>query len=109
MTIITRCGNIGTNMIGICRLIVITLVATYTGFGCIVIDSSGVTIVAIGRSMCSGQWVIIAMDRESCRCPSRVRRVTIITSCGNICSYMIGICGGIENWQMAGSTLPGNL
>jgi len=79
MTINAGCRNAKSDVIGICGVAVIGLVTTHAGIGCAVIVALRVTAEAISCSMGPRQGIISIMDRENCRCPSRVGGMAIIT------------------------------
>ena len=64
MTVDAGRWDIKGDMIWIGGVVVISLVTTHTGVGCVIIVSARVTAVAIDSRVCSGQRVIIIVDRE---------------------------------------------
>jgi len=64
-------------------LVVIPFMAAITGVWRIGIIAGMAKVTIAGNiAMCPGQWIIIIMDRESGRLPSRIGRVTGFTGIG---------------------------
>lgn len=84
-------------------LVVIIDMAAGTGIWCgiIVACMAGIT---IDGSVGSRQGIIVTMDRESCRLPSRIRCVAGLTVGRDAYGGMIWICSLIKGSFMAGKT-----
>ena len=91
MTIVAGGWNIGSYMVWIFRLVVIGLVTTHTRLGSIVIVPARVTAEAISSRMTTRQWIVVAVDRESCGCPAGAGRMAIVACGWYIGSYMVWI------------------
>ena len=101
MAILTSGWQLIGRVIRICCPIIINLVTTHTGIGCIIVIPvvAGDTIVG-NRGMCPDQWVVIIVDREAGRFPAWSRGVTHRTIRWNHERNMVGIQTRIVIWRV---------
>lgn len=82
----------GSLVIGVRRGIIIGLVTTDAGVGCIVVVSIVTGCTVIGYvGMCSNQRIIVVVNRERGRHPVRIRSVTHVTVSRNIQRQVVRI------------------
>ncbi len=92
MAILTGGGQLVGWVIRIGRAVIISLVTTYAGVRCIVIISIVAGGAIVGDAcVCPIQWIIIVVDRESCRLPARRRGMAHGTIRWDHQSNVIGI------------------
>jgi len=90
----------------VCAGVIIGLVAAHTGIrgrGII----SVMTAVAIHRGMSAREGIVIIVNGERGRFPSRDRRMAVGTTCRYVGSLVIRVRAGIVIWQMTGDAIFG--
>ena len=91
MTGLTRGRYAQRPVVGVDRLVVISLVTAYAGVGRVVEIPAHMATVAVYRGMSACQRVISIMDRKSRRFPARVSGMAIFTCEGNSSFSMLWI------------------
>jgi len=101
MTGFTCCWDPGCCVVWIGRLVIICQMTSHAGVGCIGIDTSRMTTVAINICVSSREGIIIIVDRKGCRVPSRVGGMTGFTGGWYLQGRVIWIGGLVIIVQMA--------